>query len=89
MPDNSASRFVKKAAGSAGEPVSNSSDGSTQEKGLRLQVFLAHGGVASRRACEELIAAGRITVNGQVVTVPGTKVFPVDQVLFDVKPVVA
>lgn len=89
MPDNSASRFVKKAAASAGEPVSKSSDGSAQEKGQRLQVFLAHGGIASRRACEELIAAGRVTVNGQVVTVPGTKVFPGDQVLFDGKPVVA
>lgn len=89
MPDNSASRFVKKAAASAGEPVSTSSDDSTQEKGQRLQVFLAHGGIASRRACEELIAAGRVTVNGLVVAAPGTKVFPGDQVLFDGKPVTA
>jgi 23S rRNA pseudouridine2605 synthase len=32
----------------------------------RLQKVLAAAGVASRRACEELIAAGRVTVNGEV-----------------------
>ncbi|MDR2344226.1 MAG: rRNA pseudouridine synthase, partial [Spirochaetaceae bacterium] len=33
---------------------------------MRLQVYLAHAGVASRRACEKLIAAGRVSVNGAV-----------------------
>lgn len=33
----------------------------------RIQRVLARGGVASRRACEELIEAGRVTVNGRVV----------------------
>lgn len=42
----------------------------------RLQKVLAHAGVASRRASEELIAAGRVTVNGRVVTELGTKVDP-------------
>jgi 23S rRNA pseudouridine2605 synthase len=32
----------------------------------RLQKVLAAAGIASRRACEELIAAGRVTVNGEV-----------------------
>ncbi len=41
---------------------------------IRLQKYLAEAGVASRRKCEELIAMGRIEVNGQVVTVPGTKI---------------
>lgn len=58
-----------------------------QDKGIRLQVFLAHSGIASRRACESLIAEGRVSVNGQVVTSPGTKVFPKDTVFFDGKPV--
>lgn len=40
----------------------------------RLQKYLARAGVASRRACEELIAAGRVTVDGVVVTRPGTRV---------------
>lgn len=38
-----------------------------QEEGpQRLQKFLARAGVASRRACEELILAGRVRVNGAV-----------------------
>ncbi|BCJ85785.1 pseudouridine synthase [Effusibacillus dendaii] len=40
----------------------------------RLQKVLAQSGVASRRKCEELIVAGKVTVNGQVVTELGTKV---------------
>jgi 23S rRNA pseudouridine2605 synthase len=42
----------------------------------RLQKVLAQAGVASRRACEELIRQGRVQVNGQVVTELGTKVDP-------------
>jgi 23S rRNA pseudouridine2605 synthase len=42
----------------------------------RLQKFLARAGVASRRAAEEFIRAGRVAVNGQVVTVMGVKVDP-------------
>jgi 23S rRNA pseudouridine2605 synthase len=42
----------------------------------RLQKILAQAGVASRRASETLIAAGRVTVNGQVVTVLGYKADP-------------
>ncbi|HEX5726118.1 MAG TPA: pseudouridine synthase, partial [Longimicrobiaceae bacterium] len=43
---------------------------------LRLQAYLARAGVASRRHSEELIAQGRVEVNGAVVTTPGTKVRP-------------
>lgn len=50
---------------------------------IRLQKFLASSGVASRRKCEELILAGKIKVNGQVVTELGTKVVPsVDKVTY-------
>lgn len=42
----------------------------------RLQKALAAAGVASRRACEVLIAEGRVSVNGKIVREPGTKVDP-------------
>ena len=47
-----------------------------QGEPIRLQVFLQRAGVASRRAAEELIAQGRVFVNGDSVTTPGTKVIP-------------
>jgi 23S rRNA pseudouridine2605 synthase len=51
---------------------------------VRLQKFLAEAGVASRRASEEIILAGGVTVNGQVVKVLGTKVDPTrDRVTVD------
>lgn len=40
----------------------------------RLHKVMANAGVASRRACEEMIQAGRVTVNGRVVTELGVKV---------------
>ena len=49
-----------------------------QEKpdGVRLQKVLARAGVASRRASEELIAAGRVSVDGEVVREQGRRVDP-------------
>ena len=41
---------------------------------MRLQRFLARSGVASRRGSEDLMTAGRVTVNGKVCSVLGTKV---------------
>jgi 23S rRNA pseudouridine2605 synthase len=43
---------------------------------VRLQKFLADCGVASRRAGEQLIVAGRVSVNGKIVQELGTKVQP-------------
>lgn len=43
---------------------------------MRLQKYLARAGVASRRACEGYISAGRVTVNGELVTELGAKVRP-------------
>lgn len=43
-------------------------------KAIRLQKALAQAGVASRRAAEELIRQGRVTVNGRVVTAMGEHV---------------
>jgi 23S rRNA pseudouridine2605 synthase len=43
---------------------------------VRLQKVLAQAGVASRRKCEELMAAGRVEVNGEVITQLGARVDP-------------
>jgi len=45
----------------------------------RLQKILARAGVASRRACEELVAEGHVSVDGETVTEPGTKADPETQ----------
>ena len=43
---------------------------------IRLQKILSAAGVASRRTAETLIAQGRVTVNGKVVTELGTEAEP-------------
>jgi 23S rRNA pseudouridine2605 synthase len=57
---------------------------------IRLQKFLADAGVASRRASEQFITAGRVTVNGKVAKELGTKVDPdKDHVTVDGRPLKA
>ena len=55
-----------------------------QRKNERLQKILSAAGVASRRLSEELIAQGRVSVNGKTVTELGTKADPsVDEIKVD------
>jgi 23S rRNA pseudouridine2605 synthase len=49
---------------------------------IRLNRFIAHSGVCSRREADELISKGSITVNGKVVTDLGTKVTASDDIRF-------
>src|SRR2546421_5234601 len=61
-----------------------------QQEGERLARFLAHAGIASRRHAEELIAAGRVQVNGVIVTTQGARIDPEhDKVSVDGKSVAA
>lgn len=60
---------------------------SQSKDSVRLQAFLAHCGVASRRACEEIILAGRVSVNGQIVDKLGAKVKGNEIIYVDDKPV--
>jgi 23S rRNA pseudouridine2605 synthase len=46
------------------------------QQGIRLQKVLSKAGIASRRAAEELIDAGRVSVDGEVVTEQGRRVDP-------------
>lgn len=48
---------------------------------VRLQKLLAQSGVASRRRCEELMLAGAVSVDGEIVTRLGTKVDPASAVI--------
>lgn len=52
-----------------------------QQDGVRLQKVLSQAGIASRRAAEELMAQGRVSVDGQVVRKQGTRVNPDTQVI--------
>jgi 23S rRNA pseudouridine2605 synthase len=49
--------------------------------GVRLQKVLSQAGIASRRVAEKLIAAGRVEVDGQLVTELGTRVDPTVSVI--------
>lgn len=53
----------------------------------RLNKYLAHAGVGSRRQCDDLIRAGRITLDGIVVETLATKVAPGQTVAIDGKPI--
>lgn len=70
---NSASTFPQK------------SDSQSEKKQIRLQVYLSHCGVSSRRAAEKIIQEGRVSVNGQIVRELGTKVCCDDKILVDGK----
>lgn len=57
---------------------------------VRLQKFLAEAGIASRRASEQVILEGRVSVNGNTVTQLGTRVDPVhDAIAVDGRPIKA
>src|ERR1700684_3127208 len=53
---------------------------------VRLAKYLAHAGVASRRAAEGLIASGRVSVGGEVVTDPARDVGPAARALAGAEP---
>jgi 23S rRNA pseudouridine2605 synthase len=55
----------------------------------RLNKVLAHAGVGSRRHCEDLIVAGRVTVDGAPVRELGSKVEPGQEICVDGQPIQA
>ncbi len=57
-----------------------------EKTGERIAKVLARAGVASRRGAEEMIAAGRVAVNGKVIDSPALNVIPADKVRVDGKP---
>jgi len=63
--------------------VSDGGFGQPNQEGERLQKVMAAAGVASRRVSEDLIAQGRVTVNGEIVDEPGRRVLPADLIAVD------
>ena len=61
---------------SPSEPISGSRPADDRVVPMRVQRFLARAGVASRRGSEDLMTAGRVRVNGEVVSELGARVDP-------------
>ncbi len=57
----------------------------TTAQGVRLNKVIADAGIASRRAADEMIAAGRVKINGRLATDLGVRVGPSDRVMVDGK----
>jgi len=53
------------------------------EEEMRINKFIAHAGLCSRRDADEYVKAGKVKVNGKIVDEPGTKVNPNDTVIVD------
>lgn len=77
--DNPSRKFAKK------EQAGNRANAPEKRKKeeIRLNKYIAHAGICSRREADKLIAAGLITVNSKVVTEVGTKIDPADDVRYN------
>jgi 23S rRNA pseudouridine2605 synthase len=58
-----------------------------ENTGIRINKYLAQCGLCSRREADKMIEAGRVQVNGEIITQMGIKIQPNDLVLVDDKPV--
>mgnify|MGYP002639843883 CR=1 FL=1 len=59
------------------------------DRNMRLQKYLAHAGLCSRRKAEEHILDGRVKVNNQIITELGTKIdLEKDKIFFNNKAVI-
>lgn len=64
----SKARLMRAAKTRARRVAEGQADGATAGGGVRLQRVMADAGVAARRVCEQMIEAGRVSVNGEVVS---------------------
>ena len=71
---DSSSQQTKTGANTASKPLPNKILKSTSIEPIRLNKFLVNLGLCSRREADELILAGRITINGEIITELGAKV---------------
>lgn len=66
-------------------PAANTANQKTTDVVMPLNKFLAHCGICSRRDAIALIAEGKVKVNKEVMTEPGYKVQPTDEVIYNTK----
>ena len=78
---------IRKRMGKLDEHNARLQEAADKEKveSYRLNRFLAHAGIASRRKADELIAEGRVKVNGEVVREMGYRLSATDKVTFNDK----
>lgn len=76
------------AAPDAARATAHDADRETARSGVRVQRALARAGIASRRRADELVAAGRVRINGRVAVVGETVDLDRDELTIDGTPVV-
>src|SRR5258708_24168028 len=69
--------------------MARKSDDREPERGERIAKAIARAGLASRREAEDWIAAGRVAVNGAVISSPALNVTPRDRISVDGEPLPA
>ena len=79
--------YKRRATGrrSARTPKVLSLSWSEDRGAIRLNKYIANSGICSRREADDLITAGAVTVNGEIVTELGTKVMPTDEIRYEDK----
>jgi len=77
------------AARGAGKPLKVAAPATETQEGTseRINRYMAHCGLCSRREADRWIEGGRVAVNGKVVTQPGVIITPADTLSVDGKPV--
>ncbi len=66
-----------------GSKKKNSPDLPSQDGAIRLNRYISMAGICSRREADDMIKAGLFSVNGEIVTEMGTKVFPGDDIRYN------
>jgi len=80
-------RSTKARAGTRPEATSARTPQDSGQDSERINRFLAHCGLCSRREADRWIEAGRVSINGKIITQPGATVSSADQISVDGKPV--
>jgi len=82
-PDIKSNPEKKYSSGKKNSAAKGGKSLSTKTEEVRLNKYLAHAGISSRREADKLIEAGLVTINGKVVSAVGTKVQAGDDVRYN------